>query len=155
MRWFFLQRTVPNIKNFAPLEESIREKLIPAIVVKQVTDVERNILSLPVRLGGLVIQNPMLTAETEFRNSCIVTENLTQLIENQELNLDNYDFDQVKINMARLKAEKDQAFIEQLDLLKGSVDKKLKRSLELACEKGAGVSGFPMVGGPGGAGPPT
>ena len=46
MRWCFLQRTVPNIKNFAPLEESIREKLIPAIVGKQVTDVERNILSL-------------------------------------------------------------------------------------------------------------
>ena len=140
MRWCFLQRTVPNIKNyFAPLEETIREKLIPAIVGKQVTDVERKILSLPVRLGGLGIQNPMLTAETEFRNSCIVTENLTQLIENQELNLDNYDFDQVKVNMARLKAEKDQAFIEQLDLLKGSVDEKLKRSLELACEKGAGA----------------
>ena len=38
MRWCFLQRTVPNIKHyFAPLEETIREKLIPAIIGKQIT----------------------------------------------------------------------------------------------------------------------
>ena len=63
MRWGFLQRTIPNTKEFfAPLEETIREKFIPAIIGRRVTDAERKICSLPVRMGGLGIQNPMHTA---------------------------------------------------------------------------------------------
>ena len=85
MRWCFVQRTIPNTKQyFAPIEEAIRHKLIPAIIGKKVTDVERQMLSLPVRLGGMGIQNPTLTAEREFRTSVLVTRNLTSLIENQE-----------------------------------------------------------------------
>ena len=42
MRWCFVQRTIPNIGGFfAPLEEVIREKFIPAIIGKKVTDTER------------------------------------------------------------------------------------------------------------------
>ena len=53
MRWCFLQRTVPDIKDyFVPLEEVIRDKLIPGIVGREVTDLERKLISLPVRLGG-------------------------------------------------------------------------------------------------------
>ena len=64
MRWCFVQRTISNIKdNFIPLEEVIREKLIPAIIGRKVSDIERRILALPVRLGGIGIQNPVQTAE--------------------------------------------------------------------------------------------
>ena len=96
MRWCFLQRTVPDTKAFfAPLEEAIRDKFIPAIIGKNITDVERKILSLPVRLGGLGIQNPVETADTEFQNSTLVTQNLTELIINQEKDLSGYDADEV------------------------------------------------------------
>ena len=38
-RWSFVQRTIPNISHlFRPLEEAIREKLIPAIIGKEVND---------------------------------------------------------------------------------------------------------------------
>ena len=40
-RWVFLQRTVPDVRqHFIPLEECIRHVLIPAIVGRQVSDIE-------------------------------------------------------------------------------------------------------------------
>ena len=110
------------------------------------TDLERKILSLPVRLGGMGIQNPSLTAETEFRNSSAITQNLTTLIVNQEQNLENYDLERLICEMKKMKTEKDEAFLEQLEEVKSVVDVKLGRSLELACEKGAGawLSALPL-----------
>ena len=147
MRWCFLQRTVPDTKHyFTPLEEAIRTKLIPAIIGRKVTDLEREMISLPVRMGGLGIQNPELTAETEFRNSSLVTQNLTRLIENQETNLNNYNLDNVKNTISTLKTEKEQSLLSRLDELKNAVDEKLRRNIELACEKGAGawLSALPL-----------
>ena len=97
MRWCFLQRTIPDTREyFEPIEDAIRDLLIPAIIGRRVNDLERRIISLPVRMGGLGIQNPMLTAEVEFHNSSIITRNLSRIIENQEVDLSNYDSDQVK-----------------------------------------------------------
>ena len=108
MRWCFLQRTVPDIQDFfIPLEEAIREKLIPAIIGRKISDLERRIVALPVRMGGLGIQNPVSTAATEFKNSCIVTENLTTFIVKQETNFTNYNIETVKEDIARLKLEKE------------------------------------------------
>jgi hypothetical protein len=140
MRWCFLQRTIPNIKHyFEPLEETIREKFIPAVIGRRVTDAERKLFSLPVRLGGMGIQNPVLSADTEFRNSYIITKNLTSLIENQEQDLSNYDADQLKLDMKKLKNDKEQKFLDQLEEIKGLVNEKLRRQIELLCEKGAGA----------------
>ena len=140
MRWCLLQRTIPNTKEyFVPLEDVIREKLVPAIIGRKVTDEERKIISLPVRMGGLGIQNPTLTAETEFHNSSMVTQNLSSLIINQESDLRNYDRESLKLEMKRISTEKEDILLAQLQLVKNSVDEKLRRSIELACEKGAGA----------------
>jgi hypothetical protein len=140
MRWCFLQRTIPNIKEFfVPLENAIREKFLPAIIGRNITDLERRYLALPVRLGGIGIQNPTLTAEIEFANSSIITRNLATMIANQERNLDNFDADRMKANIIRIKTEKEENFLEELQEIKSLiVDEKLKRCLELASEKGAG-----------------
>ena len=147
MRWGFLQRTIPNTKDyFEPLERTIRDKLIPAIIGRPVSDLERNIFSLPVRHGGMGIQNPMLTADIEFRNSSIVTKNLTQLIIRQENDLARYDSGQMKLDIQKLKTEKEESMILRMNELKNLADEKLKRSIELASEKGAGawLSALPL-----------
>ena len=83
MRWCFLQRTIPDTgQYFIPLEEMIREKLIPAIIGRKISDLERKLVSLPVRLGGLGIQDPTLSANVEYRSSSIVTQSLTGLSKN-------------------------------------------------------------------------
>ena len=69
-RWTFIQRTLDGIGSlFQPLEDCIRHKLIPSIVGRNVSDVERSILSLPVRYGGLGIANPVNTSEREYQAS--------------------------------------------------------------------------------------
>ena len=141
MRWCFLQRTVPDTKHyFAPIEEVIRHKFIPALIGRKITDIERRMLALPVRLGGIGIQNPVLTAEREFQTSVTVTRSLTTLIENQERDLSKYDSSEIKEIMSKLKTEKEESLIEELALILSQItDEKMKRNLELAGEKGAGA----------------
>ena len=59
--WQFIMQTVENIdKLFEPIEEIIVKKLIPALTGwSQCSTVERNLLSLPTRYGGLNIINPV------------------------------------------------------------------------------------------------
>jgi len=48
------QRTVADASElFEPLENAIRDQLIPALAGREVSDAERQILALPLRHGGL------------------------------------------------------------------------------------------------------
>ena len=67
-----------------------------------------------------------------------MTGNLTAIIINQERDLQNYD----KVNLKRLmnanKVEKEKILNEDFTVIKYLVSSDLKRSLELAVEKGSG-----------------
>ena len=92
MRWCFVQRTISHIGHlFQPLEDCIREKLVPAIIGRRVSDIERRILALPVRFGGIGILNPAETAKFEYETSVEITNNLKNIIYNQEETLHNLD----------------------------------------------------------------
>ena len=67
-KWAYVQRTIPETSQlFQSLEDAIREELIPSQVGRKVSSIERRLLALPVRLGGLGISNPTETADDEFR----------------------------------------------------------------------------------------
>ena len=115
-RWVFIQRTIPNIKHlFIPLEECIRQHLIPAVVGRPVSDHERELLSLPVRLGGLGITNPTETAEREYNSSCTITEDLADLILQQEQDLSLYDRNRTDTVVKTVKSAKDDFLSEKFD----------------------------------------
>ena len=78
-------RTIPDIAEYLrPLEDAIRNQLIPALTEQQVVnDVEREMISLPARLGGLGIPTPGDEADHEFENSTKLTANLTTAIVEQ------------------------------------------------------------------------
>jgi hypothetical protein len=81
-RWTFIMRTIPDIDHlFEPLEHVNNHKLIPALTGREVSEVDRQMLSLPVRLGGMGILNPMETASREYAASTAITEKLKMLIE--------------------------------------------------------------------------
>ena len=139
MRWCFIQRTISNVSHlFQPLEEAIREELIPALIGRKVSDVERRIFALPVRFGGLGILNPVMTADIEFANSIAITENLKNLIYNQERTLQNLDEEKVKECISKTKQEKGIRFTQEFHTLKTEVDENLQRNLDFATEKGSG-----------------
>ena len=66
--WSYLTRTTPEIEHLLqPLEDIIRMKLIPELTDRAPpNDVERNLLVLPARLGGIAIANPVTDTESIF-----------------------------------------------------------------------------------------
>ena len=81
-KWTFLCRTIPNIsKHLRPLEEAIRYKFLPAITGQSaLSDVERDLLALPSRLGGLGIINPVTSSDIQHLTSINISTPLTSLI---------------------------------------------------------------------------
>ncbi len=147
MRWSFLQRTIPDVSNhFVPLEEVIREKLIPAIIGRKVTDIERRIIAQPVRFGGLGILSPVETADWEYKASVSVTRNLVDIILRQEQNLVNYNKKEVHDVLSKTKSEKEERLKEEHDNIIENVNDDLGRLLKMATEKGAGswLTALPM-----------
>ena len=68
--------------------------MIPALVGREVSDAERQILALPLRHGGLGLTDPQETAKMEYEHSTQITNKLTAKIYTQNLDLDYNPSDQ-------------------------------------------------------------
>ena len=80
-RWTYFLRTLPDIQDLLePLEEAISQVLIPAIVERKCSKLDRDVLALPVRLGGLGLSNPCHEAAREHASSIQVTSPLVEHI---------------------------------------------------------------------------
>ena len=67
-RWLFLARVIPDIADlFQPLEEAVYHVFLPALTGRpEPGEVERVLLSLLPRHGGLGVINPSEVAKNEF-----------------------------------------------------------------------------------------
>ena len=75
---------MPDIQDLlGPLEDAISHMLLPAITERKCNQLDRNILALPVRLGGLGLGNPSLDARREYASSIKVTKPLVEQIVSQ------------------------------------------------------------------------
>ena len=52
---------------------------------------ERDLFSLPLRFGGMGIQNPVVTSDSEFMASSAITRNLTDLVMQQTTDVGRLD----------------------------------------------------------------
>ena len=101
-RWTHFQRIVPDASElFEPLENVIRDQLIPALVGREVSDAERQMLALPLRHGGLGLTDPRETAKMEYEHYNQITNKLTAKSYTQKLDLDYNPSDQ-QFNEAQL-----------------------------------------------------
>ena len=84
-KWQYLMRTIDGIGNmFQPLENAISANLIPALTGRgPCSSVERTILSLPTRHGGLNLVNPVEVADIHYNASLKITEPLKKMIISQ------------------------------------------------------------------------
>ena len=83
------------------------------------------------------IRNPVETADEEFKASVFITENLAQIIKNQENDYTNYDEEEAKGRTKTAKIMKEEVLKQKYDQVVAQVGPKLKRNIELAKEKGA------------------
>ncbi|KAL5516321.1 hypothetical protein EMCRGX_G001614 [Ephydatia muelleri] len=91
-RWVYVARTIPNIGHLLqPLEELLRTKFIPSLTGRAaLSDLERELLALPARLGGLGLLNPSHLSTTEYSASMKVTQPLVDHIIKQD---ETYDYE--------------------------------------------------------------
>ena len=128
------------------MEDVIREKFIPAIVGKHVSDIERRMIALPYRHGGLGIQNPTLTADREYATSVDVTRDLTDMIIAQDMDLKKLDQNKMTEKINSLKREKEEALKLEAREIAQALDESMRRSFESTQEKGASswLSALPL-----------
>ena len=136
-KWAYLQRTIPD-SLFDRLETAIRDKLIPKLIGRHCTDAERNLLSLPIKLGGLGIDNPCDTAAPFHANSLLISEPLVEGI--LQRSPTEEELWQIENSCAERRQKCETREIERKKDLATSLctkDPSLKRTLELCTESGA------------------
>ena len=83
-RWTYFLGTLLDIQDLLePLENAISHMLIPAITERKCNELDRNILALPVRLGGPGLGNPSFDAWRECVSSVKVTKPFVEQIVSQ------------------------------------------------------------------------
>ena len=137
-RWLFVSRTIPDIQSLLQtLEDAIHQLLIPALTGRSpCSKTERDILSLPSRLGGLGILNPSANSHSSFHASVTLTAPLVNLITAQNLN-GSVPLDlifEAKKNIRNSNRLREVCLASELDSVL-SVDQ--KRKIALAKEKGS------------------
>ena len=78
------------------------------------------------------------TSEHEHDASLRITNNLTQIIYNQEEDFSNYNQEEVNEEIKKIKAEKEERFKKEYEEIVENLDAKSRRILDLARESGAG-----------------
>ncbi|XP_073253376.1 uncharacterized protein [Porites lutea] len=135
-RWTYFLRTLPDIGPFLePLERAIADLLVPAITEHVTTQEERDLLELPVRLGGLGLVNPARTASQEYEASVKITCPLVRQIVKQAH--EPPDETEIKTLQASARREKDELLKMQCEQVRESLPSKTERAVEIATEKGA------------------
>ena len=118
-----------------PLEHAISDALIPSITGHTCTTSERELVALPMRKGGLGLENPVERAGFEHAMSLQVTAPLVAQIVSQA----HEPPDDALIRSLQLTTRKERhvRLDNKLEDLRNSLPEKTKRAVDLATEKGA------------------
>jgi len=138
-QWTFLARSMPRTSPlFQPLEDAIRKVLIPALLRRDVTDLERDILGLPARFGGLGLYKPTEECQLAHDNSLLISLPLVRLISRQEAELDpKAIMDETKAIRRQIDAESEKRHKARSAELYEAAPAETKLCLKVANEKGA------------------
>ena len=122
---YFL-RTLPDIQDLLePLENAISHMLIPAITERKCNQLDRNILALQVRLGGLGLGNPSLEARHEYASSVKVTKPLVEQIVSQSHQLPEDSL--TKLAQQEIRSERSKELEHRAERIKEMAPRKTQR----------------------------
>ena len=108
---------------------------MPAITERKCNQLDRNILALPVRLGGLGLGNPSLEARREYASSVKVTKPLVEQIVSQSHQLPEDSL--TKLAQQEVRSERSKELEHRAERIKEMAPRKTQRALDLATEKGS------------------
>ena len=135
-KWTYFLRTIPNIGDLLqPLEEAIRSVLIPISLNHMISNQDRHILELPVRLGGLGIVNPSTKVKSNYQYSKHITRPLTKHIIEQKHELPD-EAETLKITKQVVKDKLQKVEQQTKDVLQ-EPSEEMQRAVKLSQEKGS------------------
>ena len=136
--WEFLCRTTPNIAHLLePLEQIICAKFIPALTGRDSpSPIERRLLSLPARLGGLNIVSPA-SLSREYDASMSITAPLTSLIIDQSLQFPAEVLHHQRVAKSDVQHDRRSFSNSEAKSILGELTGDLQLAVLLAQEKGA------------------
>ena len=119
-RWTYFLRTLPDITDLLePLERAITEFLIPAITDHAITEAERELLALPVCMGGLGLIDPARASPKEYEASVRVTGPIVRQILEQVHQTP--DASEIRTLQISTRNKKDECMDERLERVKTSL----------------------------------
>ena len=135
--WNYSMQTTPATANYLePIEDIIRHKFIPAITGRPaISDLERELLALPCRLGGLGIPDFTSSSIYHFRASQEICSPITKLIVDHQQNLNNEAISEQQQIKLRLKSDRRKLEVEKASNL--NLPDHLSKAIQLSKEKGS------------------
>ena len=130
------------------LEAALRHKYLPSLTGKQTfSDQERQLLSLPAKLGGIGVTDPSKASKSQHEASRKVSAPLMSSIHNS--GSDNVQ--QVHLSQKELKAEVQNSNLQKIKShateIRASLPQNLQAAVEQSCESGAssGLTALPIT----------
>ena len=136
--WTFLSRTVAGVSPLMqPLEKTIRQVFLPALTGRHApNDDERDLLALPIRLGGMGLADPSRSTATHYQGSVRAAEPLSKLIEDQVNEMGDACVE-VRKRRSVERLQRTQLQINDRKAILPRLSADAQRALDLAAEKGA------------------
>ena len=135
-KWTYFMRTLPDIEDLLePLERAISDVLIPSLTEHNCSVVERKLLALSARMGGLGMTNATESAQSEYSASIKMSAPLVDKIMAQSH--ETPDDADVRRLVHAVRKDKEDDLKGKLEELKVSLPIRTQRAVDLACEKGA------------------
>ena len=138
-KWNYYLRTNPNINDqLSPLELAIRQQFLSTMIPHPPSDLERELFSLPVSLGGLGICDPYQVSGEHYSFSRELSRPLVDLILQQCITLPHDVIDSQCTILKQLSQAKHQSQVDTVQsVLARSPPHNLRLALECCQEKGA------------------
>ena len=144
-RYSYFIRTIHDIQDqLKPLDDIITNILIPALTGFRVSEIDRELLALPIKAGGLGIEIINRKSNEEFERSKSITAPLAAIIALQGDNLPDPDLErEAKSSISKEKQELLKTKIASVD---ASLPREIKRNLDQTREPGASnwLSAIPL-----------
>ena len=137
-KWTFLTRTIPCIGHLLqPLEDTLRQKFIPSLTGRPPpNDMERQLLALPARLGGIGLTDPTNT-NSEHSASYNVSHPLISHIMQGQYTYPSIVKEEQRTAKAVNNRSRHRQLKEDASNLFNSLPSSLQKAMTLAQEKGA------------------
>ena len=138
-KWTYLMRvTSGDEDSWNQLEAALRHEFLPALTGRQAfSDVEREMLSLPAKLGGIGVIDPSRVCSSQQEASRKVSAPLISSIQSPV----NEDAEQVHTAQKQIRAEVHQTnrqkIISHAKEVRGSLPQNCQAAVEQSCEDGA------------------